>query len=39
MALFAALTVALGLGDSDRRFLMPFRVEVRRNAGTGKGGA
>jgi len=35
LALFAALTVALGL--SDRQFLMAFWVAVRRN--TGKSGA
>ena len=33
LALFAALTVALGLSDSDRQFLMAFWAAVRRNIG------
>jgi O-antigen/teichoic acid export membrane protein len=39
LALFAVLTVALGLGDSDRQFLLAFWSAVRRNTGIGRSGA
>ena len=37
LALFAALTVAFGLGESDRQFLMAFWTAVRRVVGAGRG--
>lgn len=39
LALFAALTVALGLSDSDRQSLMAFWAAVRRNIGIERSGA